>query len=69
MDTISINCTIKPFQRQSIFKGVFPCDSLPNQFSLPAIFVINLSPHTEGGTHWVAVYIPVNRIAYYFDSF
>lgn len=69
MDTISIKCTIIPFQRQNIFKGVFACDSLPNKFSLPAIFVINLSPHTEGGSHWVSVYIAVNRVAYYFDSF
>lgn len=69
MDTISIKHTIKPFQRQNIFKGVYACDSLPNQFSLPAIFVINLSPHTEGGSHWVSIYISVNRIAFYFDSF
>lgn len=69
MDTISINCAIKSFQNHSIFKGVFPCDSLPNYFSLPAIFIINLSPHTEAGSHWVAVYISVDRFAYYFDSF
>lgn len=69
MDSISIHCAIKPFQRQNIFKGVFPCDSLPNKFSLPAIFVINLSPHTESGSHWVAAYISVNKSAFYFDSF
>lgn len=69
MDTISIHCAIKTFQRQNIFKGVFPCDTLPNKFSLPAIFVINLSPHTESGSHWVSAYISVNRIAFYFDSF
>lgn len=69
MDTFSINSVIKPFQKHKIFKGVFPCDSLPSHFSLPAIFVINLSPHTEGGSHWVAAYISDNRFAYYFDSF
>lgn len=69
MDTLSINSAIKPFQRHKIFKGVFPCDSLPNYFSLPAIFVINLSPHTEAGSHWVAAYISEERVAYYFDSF
>lgn len=69
MDSFSINCAIKPFQKRNIFKGVFPCDSLPNHFTLPAIFVINLSPHTEGGSHWVATYISVKRVAFYFDSF
>lgn len=69
MDTFSIISVIRPFQRHSIFKGVFPCDSLPKKISLPALFVINLSPHTEAGSHWVAAYISVNRSAFYFDSF
>lgn len=69
MDTFSIISTIKPYQRLKIFKGVFPCDSLPNQFSLPAIFIINLSPHNEPGSHWVSIYISPNRNAFYFDSF
>lgn len=69
MDSISINCVISSYQKLNIFKGVFPCDSLPKQFSLPAIFVINLSPRTEGGSHWVATYISMNRHAFYFDSF
>lgn len=69
MDTFSIIRTIKPHQRQNIFKGVYPCDLLPVRFSLPAIFVINLSPHNEGGSHWVSIFISSNRIAFYFDSF
>lgn len=69
MDTISIRNYIKPYQRQNIFKGVFPCDSLPNSFRLPAAFVINLSPHDEPGSHWVALYIAENGYAFYFDSF
>lgn len=69
MDTSAIINVIKPYQNCKIFKGVFPCDSLPSQFSLPAIFVINLSPHTEAGSHWVTVYITADRSAFYFDSF
>lgn len=69
MDTFSIHNVIAPYQIFNIFKGVFPCDSLPIKFSLPAIFVINLSPHNEPGSHWVAIYIATNRYAYYFDSF
>lgn len=69
MDTISIREFIDPHQRTRIFKGVFPCDSLPHSFTLPAAFVINLSPHDEPGTHWVALYISREGTAFYFDSF
>lgn len=69
MDTISIRQYIRSYQNQNIFKGVFPCDSMPNSFRLPAAFVINLSPHDEPGSHWVALYISENGNAFYFDSF
>lgn len=69
MDTISIRAYIREYQNNNIFKGVFPCDSLPHSFSLPAAFVINLSPHNEPGTHWVALYISGGGNGYYFDSF
>lgn len=69
MDTISIREYIRPYQRESIFKGVFPCDSMPHSFKLPAAFVINLSRHDEPGTHWVAIYISERGNAFYFDSF
>lgn len=69
MDTLSIEKFIKTYQKRNIFKGVFPCDLLPHKFGLPAVFIINLSPHNEPGTHWVAVYIDENDHAYYFDSY
>lgn len=69
MDTISIRDYIRPHQRENIFKGVFPCDSMPHSFRLPAAFVINLSQHDEPGTHWVALYISEYGNAFYFDSF
>lgn len=69
MDTLSILSAIKPYQRRNIFKGVYPCDSLPKKFSLPAIFVVNLSPHNEPGSHGVTIYISYMRNAFYFDSF
>lgn len=69
MDTISIREFVRPYQRQNIFKGVFPCDNMPNSFRLPAAFVINLSPHDEPGTHWVALYISETGAAFSFDSF
>lgn len=69
MDTLSIERFIAPYQKQKMFKGVFPCDSLPKKFTLPASFVINLSAHNECGSHWVALYINNDRQAFYFDSF
>lgn len=69
MNTISIREYIKPYQRQNVFKGVFPCDGLPTSFRVPAAFVINLSAHDEAGTHWVALYISQCGNAFYFDSF
>lgn len=50
-----------------IFVG--PCDQLPSQFSLPAGFVINLSPGNHSGTHWVAIYINECGHGTYFCSF
>lgn len=69
MDTLAIINFIKPYQRGNMFKGVFPCDALPQNFDLPACFVINLSMHNEPGSHWVVAYIATNGEGYYFDSF
>lgn len=69
MDTVSISKYLAHHQKKNVFKGVFACDSLPFRFTLPAAFVINLSRHDEGGSHWVAIYISEIGIAYYFDSF
>lgn len=69
MNTVDIHQFVYPFQRGRRFKGVFACDRLPAQFSLPAIFIINLSPSTQPGTHWVSVYIDGQGSGFYFDSF
>lgn len=42
---------------------------LPNRFSLPAAFVVNLSPHGSRGSHWIALHIDTKKNAEYFDSF
>lgn len=69
LTNLDITYLIEPFQRFGIFKGVFPCDSLPNKFSLPAAFVVNLSNHNSRGSHWIAIYIDQLKRADYFDSF
>lgn len=66
MDIIHI---INPFRIGNIFKGVFACDTLPRNFSLPAAFIINLSKHDSVGSHWVGLFINNDKIAEYFDSF
>lgn len=48
---------------------VVPSDLLPSRFSLPAGFIVNLSPSNHGGTHWIAIYIDEQGHGTYFDSF
>lgn len=69
MNSVTIREFVKPFQRGGIFKGVFACDRLPVVFSLPALFIINLSPSTESGSHWITLHIDEEGSAFYFDSF
>lgn len=69
LTNIDIMNILQPFQIHGILKGVFPCDSLPKKFSLPAAFIINLSGHDSRGSHWVGLFINRNREAEYFDSF
>lgn len=63
-----IEAMIAPFQKDSAFKGVFPCDRLPKKLNLPAALVNNLSPSNNGGSHWVGLFINKQGGAY-FDSY
>lgn len=69
MNSSTIKRFVTPFQRRGVFKGVFACNQLPNMFSLPALFIINLSPSSQPGSHWVSLYIDERGSAFYFDSF
>lgn len=69
MNTLELRDLLMKFQRKEIFKGVFACDMLPDTFSLPAAFVINLSPISQPGTHWVALYIAKDGTSEYLDSY
>lgn len=66
MDTSQIEKTL---QGISNFAGVFASDMLPTEFSKPSTFVVNLDPHNLPGSHWIAVTINSNSIAWYFDSY
>lgn len=51
------------------FGGVFPINLLPIHFEKPKFFIINLDPHYQTGSHWVALKFDINGYAYYYDSF
>jgi hypothetical protein len=53
------------------FQGCFPLDQIPNPSTLPSpsSMIINLSPSSDAGSHWVAMYSEgMNRKPIYFDS-
>ena len=56
----------KYYQNEPRFNGVYSRDNLPKIKG--GIFVINLDKYSNIGTHWVALYVRNNDIAY-FDSF
>ena len=51
------------------FKGVFPCDRIPNIESFPASMILNTDKHNEKGEHWVAIHINKDKFGIYFDSY
>ena len=56
----------KYYQNEPRFNGVYSRDNLPKIKG--GVFVINLDKYSNIGTHWVALYVRNNDIAY-FDSF
>lgn len=52
------------------FKGVYPCDKLPQRLSsYPASVVANTDPSSKPGAHWIAFYFDENAHLDYFDSY
>lgn len=71
MNTDQINTILRANRRTSqLFKECLPSDQLPpiHTYALPAAFVVNLDPITKRGSHWIAVYLPSNKEAVFFDS-
>lgn len=69
MNTFQLMDFMQFYNINKIFKGVFACDKLPVSFSLPAAFIVNLSPSSSEGSHWIAIYIDKFKQCEYFDSF
>jgi len=68
MATVQILFSLRDF---SSFLHVFSSDLLPqSNTQTSATLIINSDPHTEGGSHWLAVHFrPKSSSAYYFDSY
>ena len=67
MDTVQVQCTL---QNVKPFLGVFPSNLLPHSISQSGSVIINADPHTERGSHWLAIHFePTSSSAYYFDSY
>ena len=53
-----------------IVLGSFPTDMLPRSVTQSGLVIINADPHTEKGTHWLAVHcLSKSSSAYFFDSY
>ena len=67
MNTLQI-CSILRHCNLSLYRGVYASDTLPDD--LTGLFVVNLDPRHEPGTHWISIYISADRRrGEYFDSF
>jgi len=67
MDTVQILCTL---QNVKSFLGVFPSDLLPHSIARSVTVIINADPHTEKGSHWLAIHFePKASSAYYFETY
>ena len=53
------------------FLGVFPSDLLPQHFiARSGTLIMNTDPHTESGSHWLAInFQPRSHSSYYFYSY
>ena len=56
----------KYYQNEFRFNGVYSRDTLSNKIKDGA-YVINLDETSDIGTHWIALYVLNNNVAY-FDS-
>jgi len=64
---MQILCTLRNVKS---FVGVYSSDLIPHSIIESSCLILNTDPHTEKGTHWLAIYLqPKSYSAYYFDSY
>ena len=67
MDTVQIQHTL---QGVDSFLGVYASDLLPCSIKQTGTLIVNTDPHTEKGSHWLAIHVqPRASSCYYFDSY
>jgi len=66
MNALQILCNLRDVKT---FLGVFPSDLLPRTITQTGRIIVNCDPHTEGGSHWLAInFQPKSCSGFYFDS-
>ena len=68
MDNRQIMCSLR---NVSSFLGVFPSDVLlQHSIARSGTLIVNTDPHTETGSHWLAIHFQSrSHSSYYFDSY
>jgi len=69
MDTFQILCTLRDV---TSLLDVFPSDLVPSSRSISKTYtlIVNADPHTEGGSQWLTMRLPLRSSSvYYFDSY
>jgi hypothetical protein len=51
---MQILCTLRNVKS---FIGVFPSDIIPRSVTQSVCLILNTDPHTQKGSHWLAVYV------------
>lgn len=68
MNTQDIQKFMKKIDSRLEF-NVFAANRIPVRVHLPCYLISNLDPDTKSGSHWIAIFINVDGVGEYFDSF
>jgi len=67
MDNLQLLCKLR---NVNSFLDVYASDLPPLSITKTCTAIVNADPHTEGGSHWLAIHFrPKSSSAYYFDSY
>jgi hypothetical protein len=66
MDTLELTSALASAES---FTGVFAADTIQRGTRLPESYIVNCSPSSDGGSHWVAFYQESESQLEVFDSF
>ena len=67
MDTVPILFTLR---NANSFLDIYAADLLPSSITKTCTAIVNADPHTEAGSHWLAIHFrPKSSSTYYFYSF